>query len=154
MANIAQSVNVISPLMTTKEGIIKQTTWFPFLLFCRYMNGWTIGCHLACGAYEGETQPRWLRTVKDTPWLDVSATVDDEGWVGVSVVNIHKEKSWESQVEGMGTDVSVYRVTGEDVNVNNMDGKENVKIDESTWDGKGDFVFPKHSFTLLRWQSR
>jgi len=27
MANIAQSVNVISPLMTTKDGILKQTTW-------------------------------------------------------------------------------------------------------------------------------
>ncbi|KAH0293373.1 family 51 glycoside hydrolase, partial [Aureobasidium melanogenum] len=29
MANIAQSVNVISPLMTSKDGILKQTTWWP-----------------------------------------------------------------------------------------------------------------------------
>ena len=33
MACIAQSVNVISPLMTTKDGIVKQTTWWPLSTF-------------------------------------------------------------------------------------------------------------------------
>ena len=152
MANIAQSVNVISTLMTTKEGIVKQTTWWPLLLFCRYMDGWTIGSHIACAAYEGETQPKWLQTVKDTPWLDVSATVDEEGWVGGSVVNLHEEKTWEARIEDIPSEVQVYTVTGDSVNVTNMEGKENVGIKESKWDGKGDFSFPKHSFTLLRWK--
>ena len=33
MANIAQTVNVISPLMTTEKGVVKQATWWPLLLF-------------------------------------------------------------------------------------------------------------------------
>ena len=55
MANIAQSVNVISPLMTTKDGIVKQTTWWPLLLFSKYMRGHTLATHVGCEMYEGET---------------------------------------------------------------------------------------------------
>jgi alpha-N-arabinofuranosidase len=77
MACLAQSVNVISPLMTTKEGIVKQTTWFPYELFCKYMKGWTVACHVECGAYEGPTKPAWVRRVRETPWLDASATTDE-----------------------------------------------------------------------------
>ncbi|KAK3669659.1 hypothetical protein LTR78_010476 [Recurvomyces mirabilis] len=71
MANIAQSVNVISPLMTTKDGLVKQTTWWPLLLFCKYMRGWTVATHVSGGAYEGETELKWIRATVDTPWLDV-----------------------------------------------------------------------------------
>jgi alpha-N-arabinofuranosidase len=43
MANITQSVNVISPLMTTDTGLFKQTTWWVYLLFAKYMRGRTWG---------------------------------------------------------------------------------------------------------------
>lgn len=153
MACIAQSVNVISPLMTTKEGITKQTTWWPLWLFSRFMRGWTIGAHVSCGAYEGETCPAWVRSVKDTPWLDVSATLGEDGYVNAAVVNIREDKDIESKVEGVTGEVSVFTVTGADVSVSNMKGKEEVGITESTWDGKGAYVFPKHSLTLLRWKA-
>lgn len=90
MANIAQSVNVISPLMTTKNGIIKQTTWWPLLLFSKYMRRMTLGIHVSCGRYEGPTEPEWIRGTVDTPWLDCSASVSDDGWVTLAVVNIHE----------------------------------------------------------------
>jgi alpha-N-arabinofuranosidase len=88
MANIAQSVNVISPLMTTKDGIIKQTTWWPLLLFSKYMRGWTVAVNVRCGEYEGETEPKWIRGTIETPWLDVSATINEEGVVSMAVVNV------------------------------------------------------------------
>jgi alpha-N-arabinofuranosidase len=34
-----------------------------------------------------------------------------------------------------------------------MKGKQEVGLTESTWDGKGAYKFPKHSFTLLRWKA-
>ncbi|KAL5361666.1 Arabinosidase C [Aspergillus floccosus] len=152
MCCIAQSVNVISPLMTTKDGITKQTTWWPLYLFSRYMRGWTISAHLSCSTYEGETSPKWVRGVKDTPWLDVSATLGEDGYVNLAVVNVHDEKGIETQLDGPSGEVSVFTVTGENVNVTNMKGKQEVGIVESTWDGKGKYVFPKHSLTLLRWK--
>ncbi|PLB40033.1 alpha-N-arabinofuranosidase [Aspergillus candidus] len=152
MACIAQTVNVISPLMTTKDGITKQTTWWPLYLFSKYMRGWTISAHLSCGTYEGETSPKWVRGVKDTPWLDVSATLGEDGYVNVAVVNIHEEQDLETQVDGTSGDVRVFTVTADDVSATNMKGKQEVGVLENTWDGRGPYVFPKHSLTLLRWK--
>lgn len=153
MACIAQSVNVISPLMTTPNGITKQTTWWPLWLFSRYMRGWTIGSHVSCGTYEGETAPKWVRGAVQTPWLDVSASLGEDGFVNVAVINIHEERDLESLVEGAKGEVLVFTVTGRDVSATNMNGTEEVAIKESTWGGKGSYVFPKHSLTLLRWKA-
>jgi alpha-N-arabinofuranosidase len=179
MACLAQSVNVISPLMTTKEGIVKQTTWFPYELFCKYMKGWTVACHLECGAYEGPTKPAWVRGVRETPWLDASATVDEQGWVSVCVVNIHKEAAieatlgtyspWKNSIASpdnfpeMGDskcaaniDVHVYTVSSSCVDDTNMDGNQEVAITESIWKSREEeskFRFPKHSITMLRWKT-
>ena len=179
MACLAQSVNVISPLMTTKEAIVKQTTWYPYELFCKYMKGWTVACHLECGIYEGSTRPQWVRGVKETPWLDVSATVDEDGWASVCVVNIHKQADMET-VLGMYTlsndfmasaenypdtgetngasngKVQVYTVSNSSINATNMNGMEEVGITESTWnssEAESKFRFPKHSITMLRWKT-
>lgn len=153
MACIAQSVNVISPLMTTKDGIVKQTTYWPLYLFSKYMRGWTVGAHVACGTYDGVTSPQWVRSVKDTPWLDISATLGDDGFANVAVINIHEIKDIESQIEGIIGQVAVFTITGKDVTATNMKGKEEVGVAESTWDGKGAYKFPKHSLTLLRWKA-
>lgn len=153
MACIAQSVNVISPLMTTPEGIVKQTTWWPLYLFSRFMRGWTVSAHVSCGTYEGETAPVWLRSAVQTPWLDVSASVGEDGFANLAVVNIHEEKSFETKVEGVSGQVEVFTVTGEGVAVTNMKGKEEVAIAESKWDGQGLYAFPKLSITLMRWKA-
>lgn len=153
MACIAQTVNVISPLMTTKEGITKQTTWWPLYLFSKYMRGWTISAHLASATYEGETSPKWVRGVKETPWLDVSAVLGEDGYVNVAVVNIHDEKAIETEIDGPAGEVTVFTVTADNVAATNMKGKEEVVVVESTWNGQGPYVFPKHSLTLLRWKA-
>ena len=153
MANIAQSVNVISPLMTTESGVIRQTTWYPYELFCRFMRGHTVAVHVACEEYKGSTKPEWVRGVKETPWLDVSATVDGE-WVSVAVVNVHKEQDMVVDLGGVQAkgSVDVYTVTGENVQVTNMQGKEEVGLEHGEWDGKGSFTFKKCSLSMLRWK--
>lgn len=155
MANIAQSVNVISPLMTTKEGILKQTTWWPLLLFSKYMRGWTVAVNVRCGEYEGETEPSWIRGTIETPWLDVSATINEEGIVSMAVVNVSDSKDFSTKLEGVSSDsVTVYTVTGDHPMVANTNGnEEEVVIKETKWDSKGEFTFPKHSVTMLRWKA-
>lgn len=154
MANIAQSINVISPLMTTKNGLIKQTTWWPLLLFSRYMRGHTIGVHVQSPEYEGRTEPAWLRGTIETPWLDVSASLSDDGWITLAVVNSHESKGFATEIDGIvGSAIEVYTVTGKGVDVTNTEHKQEVGIEESKWDGKGLVDFPKHSLTMLRWRS-
>lgn len=155
MANIAQTVNVISPLMTTKDGIVKQSTWWPLQLFSQYMRGWTVATHVSVGAYEGPTEPAWLQGTlgEGAPWLDVSAAVDDKGVVSLAVVNISDKEDFEVELKGVGKDVTVYTVSGDDVAVSNMGGTDKVTLGEGKWDGVGKFTFPKHSIKLLRWAS-
>lgn len=153
MANIAQSVNVISPLMTTPEGLVKQTTWWPLLLFSKYMRGTTIATHVSCEVYEGETEPKWLRAAGETPWLDVSAAVGEDGWFSLVVVNAHTTESFEVDLEGIPAgEVTVYTVSGEKWDVVNTKEAEKVGIVESKWEGRGAFNFPRMSMTMLRWK--
>jgi alpha-N-arabinofuranosidase len=142
--------------MTNEKGIVKQTTWWPYELFCRFMKGHTIAVHLASAAYDGPTKPAWVRGLKDTPFLDVSATLDDDGWVSLAVVNLHLESDLETSIGGVaeGSSVKVYTISGSHAKVTNVAGKEEVKVEESDWDGKnGKFIFPKCSVTLLRWHT-
>lgn len=154
MANIAQSVNVISPLMTTDTGVMEQTTWCVLWLFSKYMRGWTVHAHVRGGAYTGETEPAWLKGIDEVSKLDVSATVN-EGWVSVVVVNIDEKEGVEVDMKLGGViegEIEVHTVTGDNVNVVNTEAGE-VGITESKWDGKGKYTFGKHSMTMLRWKS-
>ncbi|KAK8087064.1 hypothetical protein PG994_002038 [Apiospora phragmitis] len=153
MANIAQTVNVISPLMTSPDGITKQATWWPLLLFSRYMRGWTVACHVTAGAYEGPTNPEWLQGTLEhgAPWLDVSASVDEGCMVNLVVVNISETDDFSVDLKGVGQDVTVLKVTGDNVKVTNIAGEEKVKLTEEKWDGRGKYTFSKHSITMLRW---
>ena len=156
MANIAQSVNVISPLMTTKDGIVKQTTWWPLLLFSKYMRGWTVATHVSCSSYNGETEPKWMRGTVDTPWLDVSATVDEKNWVSMVVVNIHSSETSSTVLDsfdGFEKDFQVYTVTADSWDAVNTSEKQMVGIEESSGTNSGgSFKFPSKSITMLRWK--
>ncbi|KFA61237.1 hypothetical protein S40285_08873 [Stachybotrys chlorohalonatus IBT 40285] len=154
MATIAQSVNVIAPLMTTKTGLLKQTTWWPLLLFSKYMRGSTVACHVQSAEYEGPTHPEWIRGTIETPWLETSAAVDDDGIVSLVVVNVHETKSFITKIEGMqsDTDVTVYTVTGDHVQSTNTEEKQEVGISEKNWRRQDVYEFPKASMTMLRWK--
>ncbi|KAF7125425.1 hypothetical protein CNMCM5793_001603 [Aspergillus hiratsukae] len=167
MANIAQSVNVLGPLSTKRDGsgVVKQTLWWPLLLFCKYMRGKALGVHWSAGTYEGKTRPEWIRDTEETPWLDVSAALDEEeNIVNLAVVNISEDKDWGTDLHFVtggsagkaigGGEVQVFTVGGPGTNIRdtNFDGVQRIGVVESKWDGKGQFTFPRHSFTLLRWK--
>lgn len=153
MANIAQSVNVISPLMTNKTGITKQSTWWPLLLFSKYMRGSTLAVHLRCGVYDGPTRPEWIRGTLDTPWLDVSAAIDDEGKITLAVVNISPDKDIEAQIDGISSleVADVYTVSAGALESTNVTSEGEVLVQGGTWTGESRYSFPKHSLTMLRW---
>ena len=165
MANLAQSLNVISPLSTRRDGgpgLVRQTTWWPLLLFSRYMRGQTLGVNLRCATYDGSTCPTWIRTAKTTPtpWLDVSCAYDAEaGFLNLAVVNTDDAQDIETQVMlwqtlPRGGKVEVFTVGGGDVDLKatNFDGEQRVGVVESTWTVGPDwkYTFPRHSLTLLR----
>ena len=155
MATVAQSVNVISPLMTTERGIIKQTTYWPLLLFSKYMRGKSLATHVRAATYTGRTFPEFLASTVDLPILDVSAALSDDGYMNLAVVNISECEAMDSDLPALTGPVEVFMVGGDKNGIRdvNLEGSEKVSIQEFKWDGKGKFRFEKHSFTLLRWKA-
>ena len=158
MATVAQSVNVIAPLMTSSTGVVKQTTYWPLLLFSKFMRGKALATHVSAETYTGRTFPEWLASTRELPLLDVSAAVSDDGWVNLAVVNIDEERDLETNMPvGVGEkgEVQVHVVGGRENGIrdHNTQGSEKVSIRESSWDGRGaKFTFERRSFTLLRWE--
>lgn len=157
MATIAQSVNVISPLMTTPKGVYKQTTYWPLLLFSKYMQGKSVAVSVRTPEYTGVTHPEWVQSTCVVPKLDVSAAIDGQ-WMNLAVVNSDADQNLETSITGLwpasGEDVEVHVVGGEASNLTdvNTEGSETISIRQSSWAAQPKFVFEKHSFTLLRWK--
>jgi alpha-N-arabinofuranosidase len=162
MANLAQSVNVISPLRTSPDGLVRLPTWWPLVLFSRYMRaGVAVAVHVASPAYDGPTSPPWLRAARNTPWLDASCVRSDDGHVALAVVNAHPDRAFPVRLDPRAMRISgpvrVFEVNGSRGLASTAD---HVAISERDWspppssaaDDGVEFEFAAHSLTLLRWK--
>jgi alpha-N-arabinofuranosidase len=131
MANLAQLVNVIAPVVTRPDGILLQTTFYPFELFSRTtgtvaLDAWWEGDTFSGGAYQG------VRT------LDVSASLNpDRRGLAVHIVNRSVNEPVDALIElGGGTfagSVHVSTITGPDLKVvNTFDQPDCVTTTERT----------------------
>jgi len=162
MANMAQLTNVIAPIFTNTEGMFKQTIFFPLALFANNVLGTSLDVYVESETYD--TEPFYIglseQTTQqlDVPYLDVSATLQDDGTVIVNVVNRHRDETiaadiiaQEGSFEGP---FEVYEVNGPDVKSMNDFGVENVSTtqnDDLDVDGaEFTYSFPPHSFTMLK----
>jgi alpha-N-arabinofuranosidase len=93
IACLAQIVNVISPLTTTRDSLLRQTTFYPFVMFSNNAAGQALEPLVAAPEYD-------TAQFGSMPLLDVSASYDaanDQG--AVFIVN-------RSQTETLTTDVT------------------------------------------------
>lgn len=150
MANMAQLVNVIAPIFSTKEGSWYQTIFYPLQLFATHCHGTSLDTFVDCDTYAlgGER----------IPYLDVSAAYDSEaGEVVVNVTNRHREQAITTdilcQTGRFGGKATVYEVNGPDIKAENSMTRQAVKTVTKEAQVRGDrftYAFPAHSFTLIR----
>ena len=69
IACIAQIVNVIAPILTTRDDMLKQTTYYPLLMFSQMASGDSLDLLVDSPRYE-------TKQFGDMPLLDVSAAYD------------------------------------------------------------------------------
>ncbi|KAI0716651.1 glycoside hydrolase [Earliella scabrosa] len=161
IACVAQSVNVISPLITSSTGLFRQTIYWPLYLFSRYMRGGSsVNLAVTSPHFSGETLPGWISSVKGFPKdLDASAVLHTDPntkarSLRVAVVNRSETASYDVPLrvafENVGAEVEVHELWHADVKARNGWGKENevsVKTKTERWSGR--WTFREHSFTLL-----
>jgi len=162
MANMAQLVNVIAPIFTSEDDMFKQTIYYPLQLFSEHAYGTSLDVFVDSETYDTEEFFVGLgesRTQQsDVPYLDVSATYQDDGEVIINVVNRHRDEaittdliSQEGTFEGP---FEVYEVNGPDVKARNdfdqepvqTEQKSNLEVSSTAFT----YTFPAHSVTMLK----
>ncbi|KAJ3560185.1 hypothetical protein NP233_g11003 [Leucocoprinus birnbaumii] len=174
IACIAQSVNVISPIITSPTGLFRQTTYYPLHLFSNLMRGSSLDVYVTTPAdnkpstiYNGPTVPKFVQDLTpDTPdskkltkFVDVSAVLATNGSgtreIRIAIVNKHEAEEYQvpivlgREVNLAGQEIDVYEVWNEDLKATNWFGKETVKTEKRKEKFTGVYRLKKHSFQIL-----
>ncbi|KAF5391083.1 hypothetical protein D9757_003131 [Collybiopsis confluens] len=164
IACIAQSVNVISPIITSPKGLFRQTTFYPLKLFATLMHGISLDVHVASPLYDGKTVPDWIQKLetktggdhKLTKYIDVSATLSESGdEIRVVIVNKHATDAYVVPIlfgpacKVVGETAKVYEVWSPDLKDRNGWDGERVQTVEKEVSWTGEYSVREHSFQLL-----
>jgi alpha-N-arabinofuranosidase len=111
IACLAQLVNVIAPILTRPDGLLRQSIYYPFQLFRRYASGEALDALVTCPKYE-------TSQYGPVPVLDVSASYDvTTGKWAAFLVNrrMDSPEPVELNLRGLSADqVQVTQVAGGD----------------------------------------
>ncbi|CAO1636537.1 unnamed protein product [Parajaminaea phylloscopi] len=161
MACIAQSVNVISPLMTSPDGLLFQTTYWPLQLFAKYMkNGRLLNTGFTSEVYQGPTYPTWIKHIVPPSYIDIVGMIveGDKKSIRISILNRHPTADWEANLSFEDGDdftprtVELHEVYSDDLLAKNtFENKDVVKPTVKTLSPKeaSKIVVKKHSFVFL-----
>lgn len=158
MANLAQLVNVIAPIMTSEEGLFLQTTYFPLAKFTEQSGNVALDVFSESPTYRIDERP-------ELGYLDVSATHDPAtGEIFLNVLNRSVDRDLTTRVDNQEGRLlpaaDVWELNHPDLKATHgFDDDETVRpatreITLDLEDGGFAYTFPAHSLTVLRLRSR
>jgi alpha-N-arabinofuranosidase len=154
IACLAQIVNTISPITTTRDGLLKHTTYYPIMLFSRMASGNALDVAVKAPLIDaGE--------LGEAPIIDVASSHNEEsGTSAIFVVNRSQTDSvsvnvcWQALKPTSVT--SAYQIAGNDPKaVNSFEDPERIvahaiKADDiHVHDGTVTIQLPPLSFTAI-----
>jgi len=154
---LAQLVNVIAPLMTNVNGLVRQTILYPYSWALRYGRGEVLDLAIQNAAmYE-------VSATEKAPYLDIAGTVQaDNGVVSLFVLNRdlvkprQLELNWEDRPATKL--VTSLVLTGTDLKASNDFGSPNRVVpkegDKPVESGGRTLIeLPPRSYSVFQWQS-
>ncbi len=169
IANLAQLVNVIAPIVTSKEGLFLQTIYHPLRLYAEQMQEIVLDTHVESPEIaltaENDLSDWGQKIARLGPFqqLDVAATIDATGNVlTLAVVNRDLELAHTTTIQFASPTTiregAAYEVNGPDVRgENSFASPETVTaqqrpVELPDADQPLRYTFPAHSLTVLRLQ--
>ena len=154
MANLAQMVNVIAPIMTNKQGLFLQPTYFPLVEYGKQRGNQALDVWVSAPTYQ-------IQNRRPLSYLDVSSTYNpNERVVYVNVLNRSKDKNISTRVENqegqIASDVAVWEMNHSDLKATHTFGDDKKvrpvsRTVQATVQNNGfSYTFPAHSLTILR----
>ena len=164
IANLAQMVNVIAPIVASKEDLFLQTIYHPLRLYAEHAQETVLDAFVDCETHDlakEEESSSWPHRVSDMgPFdvLDVSATCDESRRkVALFVVNRDPENVVSTTIQltdaGFEGEAAVYEVTGPSPDAINSFEEQPIGVKERSVDTAGssfEHDFPACSVTVLR----
>ena len=152
IACLAQIVNVISPITTSPDGLLKHPTYYPIMLFSKLASGVALDVAVNSPRYE-------TKRFGDMPMLDVSSSYDAEAKRSVVFI-VNRNQSEDVPVEMNWQDImpkrakAAYQISGTDPKAVNSFENPNqiVPVSLSPIEvkyGKASVILPPLSFTVL-----
>ncbi len=152
VACLAQIVNVIAPILTTRDALLKQSIYYPFMLFSKLAAGTALDATVSAPMYN-------TKKFGDMPLIDVSASYDEaNSAAAVFIVNRSQTESlpvelyWQDRAPKAIK--AVHQVAGTDPKAANSYDHPNritaVKVDAPPLDGSSvTLSLPPLSFTAV-----
>lgn len=152
VACLAQIVNVIAPILTTTDSMLKQSIFYPFMLFSKLANGNALDVKVDAPMYE-------TKLFGDMPLLDVSSSHNAETNTN-SIFIVNRSQTESLPVDVVWQDVSptgvisAHQLSGTDPKqANSFENPNQVVAVPITApeikDGKTTMMVPPLSFTTL-----
>jgi alpha-L-arabinofuranosidase len=158
MANLAQMVNVIAPIMTNKQGLFLQPTYFPIVEYGKQRGNQALDVWVSAPTYQIQNRPP-LR------YLDVSASYNaKDGTLYLNVLNRSKDKDLSTRIENQAgkleSEVGVWQMNNADLKATHTFGDDKkvrpaTSSFAATVQNNGfSYTFPAHSLTILKLKVR
>jgi alpha-L-arabinofuranosidase len=154
LACLAQLVNVIAPIMTSSDGLFRQTIYYPYGWALQYARGSVLSLLVESPTYD-------VKGLDQVPYLDVAGSLDREaGKIALFILNRDLSKAhdvelvWEDN--SPGNVASSWVLTGDDLKaVNSFAAPQRVApqafAKPASSGGRTRFEVPARSYTVIQW---
>jgi alpha-N-arabinofuranosidase len=168
VACLAQLVNVIAPIMTNEDGLLRQTIYYPYAWALKYARGSVLELEAEVETYEVPHGPRMgpdegfeayrVSRIGHVPYLDVAGTIDDQNKTATLFL-LNRDLDKPRELEVVWHDLTPSRVvdcqvmTGSDLKaVNSFDAPKRVvpqPLEPPKASSRMTFKLPPHSHTVV-----
>lgn len=154
LACLAQLINVIAPIMTNANGLVRQTIYYPYNWALQYARGSVLNLVVESPTYD-------VKDMGKVAYLDVAGTMDSEtGKTSVFVLNRDLSKAhtvelnWQDKAPTKV--LSSFLLTGDDLKASNtFDAPQRVvprALDKPSITGdRAKFEVPARSYSVIQW---
>src|SRR6185369_2562876 len=154
MANLAQMVNVIAPIMTNKQGLFLQPIYFPIVEYGKQRGNASLLAWVSAPTYQLQNRP-------PLSYLDVSTSYNaKERVIYVNVLNRSKDKEISTRLENqegqLESTVGVWEMNNSDLKATHTFGSDQKvrpvtrTITTVLQNNSFNYTYPAHSLSILR----
>jgi alpha-N-arabinofuranosidase len=151
LACLAQLVNVIAPIMTNADGLLRQTIYYPYAWALKYARGSVLDLSTESAVYD-------VPTIGRVPYLDVAGTIDEQGKTATLLI-LNRDLEKARDLEVVWREVTPSRVvdcqvlTGSDLKAfNSFDAPKRVvpqPLEPPKASARMTFQLPPRSYTVV-----